>query len=69
MAKAKTTKKKQTRKGISIRGESYRRLKEYCQKKGITMSGWLEEQAALVLGNGKPADPENPVRGGGTHLL
>ncbi len=91
--------KKQTRKSISISDESYQKLKKHCEDNSISMSGWLEDQAAKLFevnktdlaesengnGNGKkfpdkifelplvkePAKKveNDPIRGGGTHLL
>lgn len=35
--------KRQTRRSISVKGITYRRLKEYCDANGKSVSGYLEE--------------------------
>lgn len=42
--------KHQTRRGISIKGSSYRHLKAHCDARGISMSSWLEEEIVEKLG-------------------
>jgi len=59
-------KKETQRRSISIRGDSYAKLKKYCDEQGITMSGWLEDQALrVILG----VDKKGEIRGGGTHQM
>lgn len=41
--------KSQTRRSISIKGETYQRLKEWCEKNNKTMSGAVEDQLAEFL--------------------
>lgn len=53
--------KKQTRKSISIRGDSYDKLKAYCDKHKITMSHWLEVQAEKALAEKASAKTKPPV--------
>lgn len=63
-------KRVQTRRAISLRGESYEKLKAYCEEYGLTMSGWLEDQAKFFLAAAAAkAASDKPIRGGGTHLL
>lgn len=42
-----TMTKQQTRKSISIRGDTYGKLQDHCRALGVSMSGWLEETIAI----------------------
>lgn len=35
--------KKQTRRAISVRGLTYQRVKKHCEKRGMTVGGWIED--------------------------
>ena len=41
--------KKQTRKSISVKGITYQRVKDHCDREGISVSGFLEEIIAAKL--------------------
>ena len=43
------SKKRQTRRSISIKGLTYQRLKAYCAVTSYSVSGWLEEVIAEKL--------------------
>jgi len=43
--------KKQNRRSVSIRGETYRRLREYCQRHGVSVSGTVEALVIAKLDN------------------
>ena len=44
--------KKQTRRSVSIRGSTYEMIRTYCERRGISMSEFVEEQVASFFGNG-----------------
>jgi len=69
--------KKQTRKSISVKGITYQRVKDYCDKEKRSVSGFLEEIIAEkmdALGVPVPTllrpkkQPPAPVRTGNTHF-
>jgi len=41
--------KVQTRRSISVKGTTYRRLKEHCDAQGRAVSNWLEEAIAQKM--------------------
>ena len=41
--------KRQTRRSISVKGITYQRLKDYCDREGRSVSGFLEEVLAEKL--------------------
>lgn len=45
--------KKQTRRSISVSGDLYDRLKEYCDQHGLSLSGVVETQLRRHLGLGE----------------
>jgi len=57
--------KKQTRRGISVKGSSYRRLKAHCDARGISMSRWLEAQIVETLGPPDADEIDPPPENGG----
>ena len=42
-AKPKAKPKKQSRRSISVRGETYKRVTTHCQRAGLTASGFVEQ--------------------------
>jgi len=56
--------KKQTRRSVSIRGTTYDRIRQHCERNGVSMSEFVEEQVATFFGDGLPAVPRQsaPVR-------
>ena len=76
--------RKQTRRAVSLRGETYDRVKSYCNAHGLTLSGFVEMRIAAffahhdaddrypgsTLTKEKPVPAKNgSVRGGGVHEL
>ena len=61
--------KKQTRRSVSIRGTTYQRVRDYCDRRGISMSELVEEsiskyfQASCSSGfsSEMPVTPSQPV--------
>jgi len=49
--------KKQTRRSISVKGITYKRLKNYCEAQGVSISGYLEEILADKLDEAKVPVP------------
>ena len=47
--------KKQTRRSVSIRGSTYDRVRQYCERAGISMSEFVEERIASFFDAGRPA--------------
>ncbi len=41
--------KRQTRRSISVKGITYQRLTDYCEVRGVSVSGYLEEIIAEKL--------------------
>ncbi len=63
--------KRQTRRSISVRGITYQRLKNYCDARGLSISGFLEQLIAERMdAEGEPVPdklehvprPRQPVR-------
>jgi hypothetical protein len=65
------TRKKQTRRAISVKGLTYQRMQKYCREKGMSVAGFVEELVAEKLAElGVPEEilleprvkkPEKPV--------
>lgn len=53
-------KKQQTRRTISVKGITYKRLKMYCESQGVSVSGWLERKLAEKLDEENVPVPEAP---------
>lgn len=70
--------KKQTRKSISVKGITYQRVKDYCDKEGRSVSGFLEDIIAAKLDalgvpvptvlRPKALPTPSPARPGNTHF-
>ena len=43
--------RKQTRRSVSIKGETYERLRDYCRAHGLSMSGVVEALVVAKLSN------------------
>lgn len=56
MAKTKV----QTRRSISVRGELYEQIHDYCEKHNISMSSFVENRISSFL-NGLRADEQPPL--------
>ena len=55
--------KRQTRRSISVRGITYQRLKNYCDARGLSISGFLEQLIAERMdAEGEPV-PEKVEHG------
>jgi hypothetical protein len=50
--------KKQTRRSVSIRGTTYDRIRHHCERTGVSMSEFVEEQIAAFFGGPLPVAPE-----------
>jgi len=48
--KTKPESRKQTRRAVSVRGETYDRVQAYCRKHKLTVSGFVEKLVADILG-------------------
>jgi hypothetical protein len=58
--------KKQTRRSVSIRGTTYDRIRNYCEKNGISMSEFVEARIAEffdgpMVSEPKPSTVSKPV--------
>jgi len=66
--------KKQTRRSISVSGNTYERLKAYCETNGVSMSQFIEQRVGDFLGRKAPqirsADEViDRVRGNADHIF
>lgn len=52
--------KTQTRRSISVRGELYEQIHEYCEKNNISMSSFVENRISSFL-NGSRIDEQPPL--------
>ncbi len=52
--------KQQTRRSISVRGELYDRIHEYCESNNISMSSFVENRISSFL-NGSLMDEQPPL--------
>ncbi len=52
--------KVQTRRSISVRGELYEQIHQYCEKNGISMSSFVENRISSFL-NGLRVDEQPPL--------
>jgi len=52
---------KQTRRSISVRGNTYENLRRYCAEQDISMSEVVEEQIAKLLSRGSSSGRPAPV--------
>lgn len=60
-------KKVTTRRSISVKGLTYQRIKKYCDARGLSVSGWIEDLIeAKMLEEGIPKEfvlaPKNPQK-------
>ncbi len=47
--------KKQTRRSVSIRGTTYDRIRDFCERKGISMSEFVEARISTFFDGDAPA--------------
>jgi hypothetical protein len=52
--------KKQTRRSVSIRGSTYEQIRKYCERNGVSMSEFVEDQIAQFFGNGGSSAETKP---------
>lgn len=52
--------KKQTRRSVSIRGETYATVRGYCEQHGVSMSEFVEQQIAQFFRGAPISVPPTP---------